>query len=427
MSSPHIGSFRLVLLAAIVALGAVGISSKSVSAISDPMAGIPSTLRDYQEFPRCSGDVTTFCVKSAEIDLNNDGVFEPIGTNGVITFSAWMFSLAEWKRPSMSWELRQNGGQELSPAVPVGTASTFEINTGTFRPTPSLFTQQGVEFFDIYEENGSWITKATLRTSSYVVGMNCSWSSDCDNPKDLREYKSFGQGILFYSERSALEDSKHGMWVSTDASSTGELQFNQSTMTWTIDLAGPAKKSDGSPNYVKYNTFLPDAFIQYAYGTTPDLLARNLIMTREEKDETIAVTATITRVLTPKPGIIISLPDIRFFGEVVKKTGLHAMGTSYSTSPQFKIKPKSPLLRAPALLSATRNNVKKTARIIGSRVTGASRYQAMCTKGAAAQFGTSKTPSVLVQGLTSGTWKCQIRGISKLGGQWSKRANVSIK
>ena len=103
------------------------------------------------------------------------------------------------------------------------------------------------------------------------------------------------------------------------------------------------------------------------------------------------------------------------------------MGMRYSTSPTFRLKPKNALLKAPVLYTATKSDAKKTVRVVGSRVTGATKYQAMCTNGAGAKFATSKTPSVLVTDLAPGKWKCQVRGVSKIGGRWSSRANVSIK
>ena len=393
-------------------------------AADDPMAGIPATLKDYEEFPVCSATVTSFCIKSFTIDMDNDGVFETPPATLPVTFSAWMFSMKDWNSPSLSWEMRANGQQELHPVVPVGTPASFEVNTGAFKPTPSLFTKDDIVSFDVSQVDGNWITQATVKTTSYVFALNCE-NDGCQNPKSQRDYISTSQSVLFYDKPTPTILAKHGMWVSTNASVTGELVFLPTTMTWSIDLAAPAKKLDGTANEIRYRTFIPDTFIQFGYGTTADVLASALKLTRTDMDVTTEVSATITRVLLPRPGLLINLPDIRLFGTVVQKS-VHSMAVRYMSAPTLKISPRTALLKAPTLLGVKGSSKAKTARVTARGIYGATKYQAMCSNSSRSVFANAKSPNVTVKGLTAGKWTCQIRGVKKLGGRWSARKSVVI-
>ena len=393
-------------------------------AAEDPLAGIPATLKDYDEFPLCSATVTSFCVKSFMIDMNNDGVFEVPPATLPVKFTAQMFSMKDWNTPSLSWQLWANGQQELHPVIPVGTPASFEVNTGAFKPTPSLFTEDDVVSFDVSQVDGNWITQATVKTTSYVFALNCE-NDGCRNPKSQRDYISTSQSVLFYEKPTPTSVAKHGMWVSTNASVTGELVFAPSTMTWSIDLAAPAKKLDGTPNEIRYRTFIPDTFIQFGYGTTADVLASALKLTRTDMDITTEVSATITRVLLPRPGLLISLPDIRMYGTVVKKS-VQSMGVRYMSAPTLKISPRAALLKAPTLLGVKGSSQAKTARVTARGVYGATKYQAMCSNSNSSVFATAKSPTVTVKDLPAGKWTCQIRGVKKLGGRWSARKSITL-
>jgi hypothetical protein len=414
----------------LVAFGLVAMSSvlthSIANAASDPLFGIPATYKDYQEFPACSATVSSLCIVSFGIDLNNDGVFETPAENLGIKFNAWLFSIKGWNTPGLSYEIRVNGDQELSPIVPAGTAATFAINTGAFKPSPSLFTGADISLFDVNQVDGNWITTGTWKTAGYTFALESSDNGVIEYNKSKKDYTSVAQGVQFYEEPNTLLESKKGMWVSTNASTTGEIQFNAATMTWNVDLGGPARKVDGSVNALRYSTFLPDTFIQYAYGTTPDVLSTALTMTRTDMDVTTKVDATITRIDGPVPGLIINLPDIRLYGVVVSKKSVHAMGSNYSASPKIRIAPKTPLLRAPSILKVSRRS-STTARVVGRSVYGATSYQAMCSQGLVNQFAKAKGPTITVKGLTAGKWNCKIRGAKKLGGRWSSKMSVVIK
>jgi hypothetical protein len=407
----------------LIALSLLSIPTAANSA-SDPTAGIPSSYKDYQEFPMCDSTVTTFCISSWGIDLTNSGTFSTPNTATGITFNAWIFSIAEFKTPGLAYELRVNGNQELFPEVPFGTAFQFAINTGTFKPSPSLFTQAEVQDFDMILENGNWISKGTFRTSSWPFALGCEADENCSNPKNQRDYQSFSQGVQFYEEPNLLLESKRGMWVSTNAAVTGEIQFDRESMTWSVDLSGPAKKADGTVNTLRYSTFIPDAFIQFAYGTTADVLANTLVTTRTDGSVTSAVPATITRVTSPQPGLLISMPSISLAGTSATSASVRSMASRYSTAPKIRIKPKSALLNAPRNARAKRLNAS-SAQISSSPIRGAKKYQAMCSKGATSVFAMSRKPSVRIKGLTRGPWKCSIRGVQKVGGKWS--TNVKLK
>jgi hypothetical protein len=117
--------------------------------------------------------------------------------------------------------------------------------------------------------------------------------------------------------------------------------------------------------------------------------------------------------------------DIRLYGASVATQGVHTAALRYSTAPTLKIKPKTSLLRAPSIKRASRAS-STSAKVVGASVSGATKYQAMCTKGIVTKFAVAKTPSVTVKNLTKGKWSCKIRGVKKVGGRWSAKINVKL-
>lgn len=423
------GLRRLFAVASILAASAVVTHSIAFALVPNPTEGIPASYKDYEQFPACSATVTTFCVASWGVDLNNDGVFETPAASLNISFKAWIYNIEGYKAPGLVYELEVNrpGGvprfQELAPEIPVGTAATFAINTGAFRPSPFLFANSDVNQIDVNQVDGNWITTGVIRTYSYSVAFGCE--DNCDNPTRTSDYKSFAQGVLNYESPGTLRDSKKGMWVSSNASLTGGLVFDQTELIFSVDLLGPAKRPDGTDNVLKYSAFLPDAFIQLAYGTTADVLATSLSTTRTDRGVTTKVTSTATRVTAPIPGLLITMPDIRLYGAPVSSQGVHTAALRYSTAPTLKIKPKTSLLRAPSIKRASRTS-SQSATVEGASVSGATKYQAMCTKGIVTKFATAQKPTVIVKNLTTGKWSCKIRGVKKVGGRWSDNVNVKL-
>lgn len=398
----------------------------SPTASANPLAGIPAGYNDYDELPACSDAVTSFCVESFTIDLDGDGTFTEPPAGQYIEFAAWLFSIAEWNTPGLSYEVRVGGSQELHPTVPEGTASQFVINTGQFRPTPNLFTQAEILAFNVENVNGNWITSGTWKTTARTFATPSESNGEETFENNKRDYLSQAQGVQFYDPVTRLNESKRGMWVSTNASSTGELVYNPSNMTWTVELGGPVTTAAGNQNVLRYSIFLPDTFIRYAYGTTPDVLRNALTMTRTDKDVTTQVTATMTRVEAPVAGLVLTLPDIRLFGTPVTSQSVRAAASRFTTQPTIKIRPKKGLLRAPVLVSA-RKATATSVRVIGRAVPKAKRYQAMCNKGLTVKVATGRTPTVRVKGLTKGRWTCKIRAREQVGGKWSKTMKVTLR
>ena len=419
---------RLFAVVGILAASAVVPHSITSAADPDPTADIPASYKDFDQFPACSATVATFCVASWGVDLNSDGVFETPNASLNISFKAWLYSIKDYKTPGLVYELevRRPSGvpafQELAPEIPVGTAASFAINTGAFRPSPELFASSDVNHIDVNQVDGNWITTGIIRTYSYTAAIGCE--DDCNHPTSTYDYKSYAQGVLNYESPGTLRDSKKGMWVSSNASVTSGLVFNQTDLTFSVDLLGPAKRPDGTDNILKYSAFLPDTFIQLAYGTTADVLATSLSTTRTDLGVTTKVTSTATRVTDPIPGLLITMPDIRLYGTAVTSQGVHTTALRYSTAPTLKIKPKTSLLRAPSIRSATRAS-STSVKVVGAFVSGATSYQAMCTKGVVTQFAKAKTPTITVKNLTKGNWSCKIRGVKKVGGRWSDKLNVN--
>jgi hypothetical protein len=174
-----------------------------------------------------------------------------------------------------------------------------------------------------------------------------------------------------------------------------------------------------------YSTFLPDTFIQYAYGTTADVLVNALTTTRTDGDVTRVVTNKISRVTSPIPGIIITIPDIRLFGTVVTKQSVERVSRSFTSNPRIRIKPKQRLLSSPKL-QRVRALGGTQIQVTGQAVRGSVRYQAMCSQGLNTVFATSKRPVVTVDVGATGAWKCQIRGAQRVGGRWSRSLTVNL-
>lgn len=413
------------ILAVTLAVSVVGMSP-SAQAIDDPTFGIPADYQDYEVFPLCDQGVTTFCVEAWGVDLTSSGRFDIPAESSGITFNAWLFSIKDFKTPSIAYELRLNGNQELAPTIPAGTPFQFTINTGAFQPPPTLFTQADVQNFEIRQENGSWKTSATLKTGSWPFALGCETDGDCLRPTNQIDYQSFSQGVQFYESPNALLAAKTGMWTSTNAAVTGSIQFDRQTMTWSVALSGPARKADGTENTLRYTTFIPDAFIRLAYGTTADVLATTLVTTRTDDDEVAVLPATITRVTSPQPGLLISMPTIRLSGVTTSRQSVMSYsGNRYSTAPTVRIRPKNVLLSAPRGQKVTRRN-SRSVRISSSPVRGASKYQAMCVRGANTITRSSRKPNISIVGLSKGKWNCYIRGVSKVGGKWSNKVRVKI-
>jgi len=90
------------------------------------------------------------------------------------------------------------------------------------------------------------------------------------------------------------------------------------------------------------------------------------------------------------------------------------------------VQPNVSLLRAPSIKRAARVN-KSSVTLAGSKVSGATRYQATCTKGTLTRTSKSKSQIITVRNLTPGKWSCRIRGIkNNVGGRWSKNKTVKI-
>jgi hypothetical protein len=401
----------------------------NVRASSDPNEGIPVELHGkYASFSNCSVAKPTFCISNFGIDFNNDGVFETPSPTSGISLQAYIFSAgAPWNTPSLSYTVYVNGSQDLAPTIPVGTAITMTVNTGTFEPNPELITDNDVESFSVTNIEGKWTTTATMRTTSKTHGEEAvePKTNRLIYTKNLKDYGSVFNGVQFYEKPSTMREARRGIWVSSNASIINELKFLAKTMTWEVLLAGPARKENGAVNALTYSTFLPDTFIQYAYGTTPDVLVNALAATRTDGDVTITVATAIKRITSPVPGLLLTIPDIRLFGTVVKKQSGIRPSVSFSVQPRIRIKPKNPLLKAPTLRKTAALEGQQI-RLTGLPVRGATKYQAMCSQGLKTTFATSKKPVVIVNVGAPGKWSCKLRGVQRIGGRWSKSQSVTL-
>lgn len=418
---------RILAAASFVVTGGI-VSQTSAHATSDPNEGIPLDFKDLQNLNECLTATQTFCISNFGIDLNNDGVFEKPAANSGLKFTAYISGVrGEWNSPTLVYSVLLNGKPELAPVVPVGTAITFSLNTGLFEPTPELLTDNDVRNFDVSFVDGKWVTSGTFRTTSKTFamqGIDPKTNMIVYN-KNMEDWVSRFGGIQFYEKPSIMRNARRGLWVSSNASVINELKFFPKTMTWEVLLGGPARKVNGSVNELTYSTFLPDTFIQYAYGTTADVLVNALTTTRTDGDVTRVVTNKISRVTSPIPGIIITIPDIRLFGTVVTKQSVERVSRSFSSNPRIRIKPKQRLLSSPKL-QRVRALGGTQIQVTGQAVRGSVRYQAMCSQGLNTVFATSKRPVVTVDVGATGAWKCQIRGAQRVGGRWSRSLTVNV-
>ena len=399
-----------------------------VKASSDPNEVIPADMRGtYNSLNNCTVAKPTFCVSNFGIDFNNDGVFESPSPSSGIVLQAYLFGVVGSNAASLSYFVYANGSQELAPIIPTGTAITMTINTGSFEPNAELQTWNDVENFSVVNVDGKWTTTVTMRTTSYTYGEEGvePKTNRLVYTKNLKDYQSIFSGAQFFEYPSTMREARRGMWVSSNASIVNEVKFLSKTLTWEVLLAGPARKVNGAVNALTYSTFLPDTFIQYAYGTTPDVLVNALTATRTDGDITLKVATSIKRVTSPMPGIVITIPDIRLFGTVVKKQSGIRPSVSFSMQPKLRIRPKNSLLRAPTLRKTAALEGQQV-RLTGLPVRGATKYQAMCSQGLKTSFATSRKPVVIVNVGAPGKWSCKIRGVQRIGGRWSKGQSVTL-
>lgn len=414
------------MILSVTLIGALASLPTSAGASDDQRTVLPSTTADYYFMGKCSPSLTAHCIEHFDIDLNGDGAFETPPENLGITLRAWYFSVQD-PLPGISWELNVNGNQELAPTIPAGTHARVVINTGQFQPTAKLLATARIHAYSVSNESGNWLTSAEFSTIPYSFALGCESEWECARTKKRTDYGSFGQAVMFGEDETPTIQAQHNMWVATNASTIYDLTFDRDTLTWSVILVAPLTKLDGSPNEILYESFIPDTAIAYSYGTTPDLLTKYLSVTRTDFDVTREVKAKFIRVTSPVPGVLISIPDIRIFGKVIEKSGLVTSSASqFSTQPHLLIKPKVPVLSAPRSVSASLQ--RTSVRISGRSVGGASRYQAMCSHGAKVLMGASSgSPSSNVSGLTSGTWRCQLRAKGKIGGKWSDPILVKVR
>ena len=388
-------------------------------------ATLPATSSNYYDLAPCSSTKNSFCVESFVIDLNNDGTFETLPVSSNISMHVWLFNL-QYDMPGLGWEILVDGKQELAPTIPAGTRARVRINTDQFQPTANLLTEARIEAFSVAYDANRWLTSVDFVTMPYTFALNCTSDQECATSKSQTDFASYAQGTMFWNDPSPTTQAQHDMWVSTNASTIYELQFNRTELTWSVILVAPMTKKDGSPNVIVYETFIPDTAIAYSYGTTPDLLGKYLSVTRMDFDEVREVKATITRVTTPVSGVLISIPDIRIFGKTVKKSAVtESSSGTYSTRPKILIKPTVTILPAPKNVAATTKN--SVTRLTGRPVSGALSYQAMCSRGASVVTSQqSSVPLATVKLTSKGKWRCQLRARGKLAGNWSSPITVKV-
>lgn len=401
------------------------------TALSSPAKALTVEMpAQWENFPYCSdANANEMCIVSFEVDDDNDGNFDAIGDSDELSANAYVFDIKD-DDASFALYINYLGNQELSPRLPLGSKIKVEINTRDWKPSSQAFSTSKINMFQQVEENGEWHTTMGMETISMAFATNC-YQEGCDDPQDRIDYESKADFLLFnLDSQTAYDRLFDGMYISSNATSTIWPSYSSETMSWTVDTAGPRTTAGGDENIAYFNAFFPDSAIIAAYGADPASMIGVFKVLRKDGNATVEQEVSISRVSEPVPGILLEIPAYSFASNdvVAPLTGLKTKfaplaGRDY-TSPVHKIKPKTKLLAAPTLRSA--KNAGGKAVLSGNTVAGAKSYQGVCIKGSKLKYSTSKNPKVTVKNLSSGNWKCRIRGVKKVGGKWSNQINVKI-
>ena len=428
-------------------MGALAIALSVVVSPATQATVVYPSERAY--FPLCTSENETNCYSNPQIKLPSSSSWTT--PSGDVYFGINAFDISN--APSLAIDMRlggNQGDQDLSSVLPYGTEIKVNIRTGTWQPNPQANGVAAINGFTQNQNvNGNWTTSVDFTTTNWSAASNCSVDDGCANPGTANgtdpnangyqsafwnDFASFAQVVFWGVSRTATESDIawwhkwDGMYTSSNASSGYGPWYDLESSAWVIQKAAPARTRDGSQtNWLMFNAFIPDHSILEVYGINGADAVPNFRVTRQNDGATsqVEVAASITHVTEPNPGVFISIPRYSFD---LNPTALHVRGirsvSSVAASGTLRIKYIKP---APGKTRVTsKSTVNGTATLRAQAMTGATSYEASCSKGSTTKTGTSTSTTVNVRNLSEGNWSCKVRAKNPTNGAWSTPVNVTV-
>ena len=423
-------------------------------------------------FTPCTSQVTTMCIVTEQADVTHTGDNEiptwtaPPSEMNVQAYFYYGYDTSTV--PSLTFNVLNTNGsgsqQELAPEIPAGSKIRLEFNLGNWNPRVDFSNATAkIIKWDTTKINGQWHLSIDLQTVPFTFALHCTPFSDpwqaqdgttydyCEHPQSEIDYSSYAQislGATDGTDATAPDSSPQaGVWVADNATGGTSPSIDSTTMTISRDYAGPpVKASDGSPNTIFSQTFIPDSVLRASYGIEPSSItgSSNFTVTRTDGSQTSNVQATIKEVDGSFPGILISVPSIVTYVNVSTVaqliSGLSprnvASPSNFSKShPNVKIKIRKFEPAKPGVSTIKSKRVNgKFAIITVNPSNFATGIQTKCTKGSRSKVSNDYMSGYAIASikLTKGTWTCKIRSVrsasgKKLYSSWSKTAKIKIE
>ena len=415
---------------------------------------------NYQDWSTCADSSSIYCIQNVKSDSDGNETNDWAEIPSTIVVHAYFYNLGfnGTTLPSFTFNITNEGLQELDPALPAGSKVHLEFNLGTWNPRADFSNATNkILNWNTQKVGNNWILTIDLETVPYSFATECwpwsdPWSDTntgesgdfCNNPRNRHDYLSYAQ-VAVGSDPS---DPNHpntspsaGVWVANNATGGSNPSLDPKTKTFQMEYAGPPTKIDGSPNFIFAQAFIPDHTLSALYGLDPTSVdvTSSFTVTRKDGSSTSAVNATIVHTGGSIPGILINIPEIITYVETssqtVRSRSIVADATNTSkTLPKIKIQIKNVRPSAPGKSAILKIRANKKFALMNLAIGSfASNVQPMCAKGSQKKYGTTMIPlAVATVKLTKGTWSCKVRSVrtsgkTKLYSAWSKIKTVKIK
>lgn len=406
---------RLALLSAVLGLATAPAA----------LAGTPlPPANEY--FPECSDARPAFCIETFAVDADRDGTFEapPADVEARVRLFTAFTDRDTVDAILVPVGTFPGGGAGLPESVPAGTPVRLVVRTGSWEPPPVLNGWIDVlSYARTTDAQVGWRVAVDLAPVAITVGQNCSLDDGCPSPTNVvteprrASFQLQGPNMeqldaLPPSDREynlAIWRTLTGFGYGTNASTWGTPpSLDPATGAITLFIAAPHLTESGEVNQGFVSMILPDTMVRGWWGADPAVLAGSTALTAVRRDATETTTTAVA--------------VTRFDGGVrVRIDGFH-----YS-APRITLRPRR-LLPAPrriGVVSGKRGTRRAIVRV--AKVTGATRYEARCTRSGRTVVGRSRTRMVIVRGLRPGTWRCSARGARVIAGKWSATRSVRVR
>ena len=437
-------------------LSIIGSIAIAATALVAPAQAAPAYTPNFQAWPSCSQSRTVYCVEDFKSDTDGNGTTTWRSVPSGVTVESYFFNRdGENLIPSFAFNVKNADSQELAPALPAGSKLHTVFNLGNVNPRVDFSNATATVLkWDSEQVDGNWVLTIDLKTLPYSFATECwpwsdPWSDPdtqesgdyCTNPRHRVDYESYAQVAIWANtqEPSHPENSpQSGVWVSNNATGGESPSLDATTLTMTMNYAGPPTKIDGSPNYISAQAFFPDSTLSGLYGVDPASISSmsSFTVTRTDGSSTSSVTATLTRVTGNTPGLLVNIPNIVTY--VTVAPGIRSVADQNNmakTTPKIKIKIRNFKPAKPGVSTITSKRVNgKFALITVNASNFATGIQTKCTKGSKSKVSNDYMPAYAIASikLTKGTWNCKVRSVrsasgKKLYSSWSKTAKIKIK